>query len=109
MFGIVATVMGGEMKGRKIDLDLFRNPLVSHILLQDPDEVGHPDASFVLLPDPARKILIDPFSKLFVLLDFVIGLGQGATAGAAEGAEGMILSPRQGRGCGQPSGDRHSD
>jgi hypothetical protein len=50
-----------------------------------------PHPSFVAQPQPVREVLIDPVPERFVLLDLMVGFGQGAATGTAEGTDGKTL------------------
>jgi hypothetical protein len=93
--------MGCKMKRGKIDLDMFCNLFLPYLLLKDPNEMGHSDSPFILFSHPLKEIFIDLLPELSILLNLMIGFGEGAATGAAKGAERKTLCLGKGQitGC----------
>jgi hypothetical protein len=89
--GIVASIMGGEMKGREIGLNLRGNPLLTYFLLKDPNKMSHPDSSVIPFSQPLGEVIINSFMEFFVFLNLMIGLGEGTTTSTAKGTERKTL------------------
>ena len=102
-FRVVAAIMGSEPKGGEVNLNLGRDPLFSHVFLEDTSKMGDPDPSLVSFSHPLGEVFIDPLSELLVLLDLMICLGQGTATGTAEGTEGKPFLFGKGKisGCHQ--------